>query len=188
MLYTVLCFQPNYLQIHESTQLLIFTQVAYFHIASTAGNTEYWCSFRATGPHKPGTEESICLALEAPHFPHSLNKIRCSPSTESTQTQCRVCVYTLHRRAMCVLILEMWAGERTCHTRKGCMQCVRAADADSSRDVLQAEKAQTSLESRRLPAAPGPPLPWGAVLLHMHSLTLLPAVVISLQTQGTEKP
>lgn len=41
---------------------------------------------------------------------------------------------------MCILIPEIWAGEKTCHTRRGFLQC-----AGSSRDVLQAEKALNAL-------------------------------------------
>lgn len=112
-----------------------------------------------------------------------LDKIRCSSSTGTTQTQHKAWAYTPPH--MCVLILETWAGERTCHPRRGFMQCVSAADTDSSRDVLQAEKAITALGSRGLPVISGSPLPWGGLLLHTHSLALLPAMVISPQTQRT---
>lgn len=51
---------------------------------------------------------------------------------------------------MCVLIPEMWAAERTFHSRRGFMQCVSASD--SSRDVLQAGKALSALSEKALTA------------------------------------
>lgn len=89
LLFTLTYFQPNNIQVRETTWLLIC-----FHTRSTGASTwnvAYWSSFRAMGP-KLGTEKSKSLVLDSAHFSHSLDKTRFNPEPRT-----EACAYSLPR-------------------------------------------------------------------------------------------